>query len=237
MNPTVACDRSQGAVRFPEVGVCFAGAEAERDAGRASATPRAEIIEAAASSVFGQVGYDRASLRAIASEAGVDPSLIHHYFPGGKAACSPRASTSDATPAWSVVEVMTQMGRAAPASCRRRGKGQALVRLPRALGRPRRGRLAGAGSAFATLVQAVSASPAAADALREFLADRIWSHVGDDGAEHPIGPSCAGRLPAHRPRLHPLRAPAGAARLGDARRDRRWIGPTLDRYASGPLDA
>jgi AcrR family transcriptional regulator len=30
--------------------------------------------------VFGSNGYDRATIRVIAGEAGVDPSLIHHYF-------------------------------------------------------------------------------------------------------------------------------------------------------------
>lgn len=45
---------------------------------------RASIIEAARSS-FAATGYDRASLRGIARDAGVDPALVHHYFKGGKA--------------------------------------------------------------------------------------------------------------------------------------------------------
>jgi AcrR family transcriptional regulator len=39
-----------------------------------------EAIEAAARRLFADVGYDRTSLRAIAREAGVDPSLVVHFF-------------------------------------------------------------------------------------------------------------------------------------------------------------
>ncbi len=37
------------------------------------------ILEAART-VFAEIGYDKASVRAIAAAAGVDPALIHHYF-------------------------------------------------------------------------------------------------------------------------------------------------------------
>jgi len=49
--------------------------------GRRSGSPdtRAEIL-GAARRVFAEVGYDRATIRAIAGEAGVDPALIYHYF-------------------------------------------------------------------------------------------------------------------------------------------------------------
>jgi AcrR family transcriptional regulator len=49
--------------------------------GRRAGAPdtRAEILEAARN-LFASNGYDRATIRAIAREAGVDPSLVHHYF-------------------------------------------------------------------------------------------------------------------------------------------------------------
>lgn len=47
----------------------------------AGADTRADIL-AAARSAFAQQGYDRATLRGIARTAGVDPSLVHHYFDG-----------------------------------------------------------------------------------------------------------------------------------------------------------
>ncbi|OJF13286.1 TetR/AcrR family transcriptional regulator [Couchioplanes caeruleus] len=37
------------------------------------------ILEAART-IFAERGFDKASIRAIAGEAGVDPALVHHYF-------------------------------------------------------------------------------------------------------------------------------------------------------------
>lgn len=47
----------------------------------AGADTRADIL-VAARSAFAQQGYDGATLRGIARTAGVDPSLVHHYFDG-----------------------------------------------------------------------------------------------------------------------------------------------------------
>jgi AcrR family transcriptional regulator len=38
------------------------------------------VILAAATHAFAEVGYDRATIRGIAAEAGVDPALVLHYF-------------------------------------------------------------------------------------------------------------------------------------------------------------
>ncbi|MBL7256625.1 TetR/AcrR family transcriptional regulator [Paractinoplanes lichenicola] len=40
---------------------------------------RESILEAARAG-FAEKGYDKASIRAIAGDAGVDPALVHHYF-------------------------------------------------------------------------------------------------------------------------------------------------------------
>jgi AcrR family transcriptional regulator len=50
-------------------------------AGRRSGNPdtKAEIL-AAARRLFAEEGFESVSMRRIASEGGVDPSLIHHYF-------------------------------------------------------------------------------------------------------------------------------------------------------------
>jgi AcrR family transcriptional regulator len=52
-----------------------------RGPGRRTGSPdtRAEILDAARR-VFSEVGFDRATVRGIAADAGVDPALIHHYF-------------------------------------------------------------------------------------------------------------------------------------------------------------
>jgi AcrR family transcriptional regulator len=39
-----------------------------------------EEILVAARTAFGELGFDRATIRAIADAAGVDPALVHHYF-------------------------------------------------------------------------------------------------------------------------------------------------------------
>jgi AcrR family transcriptional regulator len=39
-----------------------------------------EAILEAARGVFGRAGYERATIRDIAAEAGVDPALVHHFF-------------------------------------------------------------------------------------------------------------------------------------------------------------
>lgn len=47
---------------------------------RPGAADTREQILAAARTAFGEVGYDGATIRQIASTAGVDPALVHHYF-------------------------------------------------------------------------------------------------------------------------------------------------------------
>ncbi|MCH5643273.1 TetR family transcriptional regulator [Gordonia sp. ABSL49_1] len=47
------------------------------DAGRPDSR---EAILTAARELFAERGFDRTTMRAIASRAGVDPALIHHYF-------------------------------------------------------------------------------------------------------------------------------------------------------------
>ncbi|WP_307827442.1 TetR family transcriptional regulator [Planomonospora sp. ID82291] len=46
-----------------------------------SADTRGEIL-AAARRTFAEKGFDKATVRGIAREAGVDPALVHHYFAG-----------------------------------------------------------------------------------------------------------------------------------------------------------
>jgi AcrR family transcriptional regulator len=50
-----------------------------RPRGAKSGDTKARILEAATAE-FGEHGYEATSMRAIARRAGVDPSLVHHYF-------------------------------------------------------------------------------------------------------------------------------------------------------------
>ena len=78
---------------------------------------KSEIVEAA-KRVFAAKGYDGASLRAVAREAGVDPALVHHYF-DGKAALfvaamalpfDPRSVPVHEQPVWSEADTATSPG-------------------------------------------------------------------------------------------------------------------------------
>jgi AcrR family transcriptional regulator len=44
-----------------------------------SADTRGQILDAARH-VFGEHGFENASVRMVAGRAGVDPALVHHYF-------------------------------------------------------------------------------------------------------------------------------------------------------------
>jgi AcrR family transcriptional regulator len=49
--------------------------------GRRPGEPRTRVLIAdAARRLFAERGFDRTSIRAVATEAGVDPALVHHYF-------------------------------------------------------------------------------------------------------------------------------------------------------------
>jgi AcrR family transcriptional regulator len=53
---------------------------ARRPGRRPGRSSSRDDILAAARVLFGERGYDKASIRAIAAEAGVDPALVHHFF-------------------------------------------------------------------------------------------------------------------------------------------------------------
>ena len=118
---------------------------------------RGEIVRVARDH-FQEVGYANASLRGIAARAAVDPSLVHHYFPGGKAALFAEALQFARDPRL-VVEEVTASG----------GGGAGVVRGFLQLWE-------GEGSGdFVSVAQAMCTSPPIADAVREYLTERIWS--------------------------------------------------------------
>jgi AcrR family transcriptional regulator len=51
-----------------------------RSGRRAGTSQTREQIAAAARTLFAEAGYDRATFRAIATEAGVDPALVVHFY-------------------------------------------------------------------------------------------------------------------------------------------------------------
>jgi AcrR family transcriptional regulator len=181
---------------------------------------RSEIVDAARA-VFAERGYAEASLRAIARLAEVDPALVHHYF-ADKGALFVETMGLPIDPRKIKQEVEAEGFT-----------GERLVE--RFLSQWEQGD--GTGSpTFVSLVQAVAASPEAAQSMRQFIAER----VGLDGAP---GDSKAMQLrrralvssqllgiawTRYVMRAEPM---ASASRAEVA----RWAGPNIDRYASGTI--
>jgi AcrR family transcriptional regulator len=190
-----------------------------------NADTRGEIVEAARH-VFAEKGYDGASLRAIARAAKVDPALVHHYF-DGKADLfvtamalpfDPRtvrdhASSRGHSGVASVVGFLTMWDKAE-----------------------------GSGSSFAACVGAMAASRNVADAMRQFVNDRVWSVIRHESESAGESEEMAERRVAlissqlmglafarYLLRVPPL---STATPMEIA----RWVGPTLDRYMSEPID-
>jgi AcrR family transcriptional regulator len=185
---------------------------------------RADIVAAARAS-FADCGYERSSIRAIARRADVDPALVHHYF-ASKAALFVEALFMQSDPRVLAEEIHAE--RASP------GAGRDLVRGFLSIwDRPTAD---GATPPFVSVVQAVSGSPQAADGLREFLMERIWTYVGRD--EDPDVAAMRRSLIASQLfglgwtryilRLEPF-ASASTDQLAD------WVGPTLDRFLQAEL--
>ena len=132
-----------------------------------NADTRAEII-AAARLVFADQGYEKASLRAVARTAGVDAALVHHYF-DGKSDLFVAAMALPFDPR--TVKNEYHGEEPVPYS------GEATVE-----GFLTMWDLAeGTGSSFASCVAAMATNPSVADAMREFVNERVWSVTrGDD---------------------------------------------------------
>lgn len=195
---------------------------------------RAEIVRAARS-CFAAEGYDNTSIRAIAREAGVDPSLVHHYFAGKPALFV------------EVVHAVRDPGEALEVPGCPPSPGAHAVLGFLSVWEP-----VGEGDVeryepdtqpvnrFCTAMQAVTAAPAIADALREFLADRVWAGIphldGEDDAAWKLRRALVASqlvgmgFQRYVMRLEPV---ASASPLQLA----RWFGPSITAAATGALAA
>jgi AcrR family transcriptional regulator len=188
-----------------------------------NADTRGEIVEAA-KRVFAAKGYDGASLRAVAREAGVDPALVHHYF-DGKASLFVAAMALPFDPA--------QVAGHAPGADESGSIGAGIV-----LGfLTMWDKAEGSGSSFASCVAAMASSASVADAMREFVAERVWKGkpVLSDETEAMtlrrrtlVSSQLMGlALTRYILRMPPV-STASPAEIA------RWAGPTLDTYLFGP---
>jgi AcrR family transcriptional regulator len=190
------------------------------------ADTRGDIVDAA-KRVFAGKGYDGASLRAIAREAGVDPALVHHYF-DGKASLFVAAMALPFDPR-DVKEHTSSLSSSSSSM----GAGIILGFLTMW------DQAEGTGSSFAACVAAMAAATNVADAMREFVAERVWDNS-------PANPGESAKLTRQRRALvssqlmglaftrYILRVPPVST--ATPRQIARWAGPTLDRYISGVID-
>jgi AcrR family transcriptional regulator len=180
-----------------------------------------EAILAAAGRHFAQHGYDRASLRGIAAEAGVDQKLIAHFF-GSKQQLFVAAVGLPLNPA----EVLPAILAGSPDSI-----GERLVRLlVDVLERPElHQRLTG-------VVRAAASEPQVARMLREFLTHELFGPAAellgaDDGPfrANLVGSQLVGLvMTRYVIAIEPLATmPPDAVAAA--------IAPTIQRYLHGPL--
>ncbi len=188
-----------------------------------NADTRGEIVEAA-KRVFADKGYDGTSLRGVAREAGVDPALVHHYF-DGKAALFVAAMALPFDPR------QVKEHAAGPESSGSRTIEGFLTMWDHA---------EGTGSSFASCLSAMAASTNVADAVREFVNERVWSVLRRNEGETEalmrrrtamVSSQLMGLAFARYILRVPPMSTASPKQIG------RWVGPTLDRYSKEPLES
>jgi AcrR family transcriptional regulator len=192
-----------------------------------NADTRSEIVEAA-KRVFAAKGYDGASLRAVAREALVDPALVHHYFDG-------KASLFVAAMALPFDPRAVAEGHADPSSASAPGVGAMVVSGFLTMW----DHAEGTGSSFAACVAGMAASTSVADAMREFVAERVWNNspVNEDESDEMARlrrSLVSSQLMGLSFTRYILRVPPVST--ASPREIAQWAGPTLDRYMVGTID-
>jgi AcrR family transcriptional regulator len=193
-----------------------------------------EAILAAARARFGDYGYDGTTIRGIASDAGVDAALVHHFF-GTKERLFVAAMRLPMVPGELITSAL-----AAAAADPGRSLGEQMLRTVLGVWD-----VAEMRATFLGLLRSAVTSEQAAAMLREFVTEAILGRIAG-AAGGPDGP---GAEPAADSRLRAALVasqvlglaltryvlelePLAAASTDDLA---RAIGPTLDRYLTGRI--
>jgi AcrR family transcriptional regulator len=178
-----------------------------------------EIILAAARSHFSVAGYEGGTVRGIAAEAGVDPSLVMHYF-GSKEGMFRAAMDFPVDPAEFIPRLL------APGLD---GLGERLVRFfLETWDSP-------AGSPLLGLIRSVVGSERAATMLREFISREVLGRIAEalDLDQPQLRASLAGSqliglaMLRYVVKLEPL-ASAPPKQVAT------WVAPAIQRYLTDP---
>ncbi|WP_189195166.1 TetR/AcrR family transcriptional regulator [Micromonospora fulviviridis] len=183
-----------------------------------------EAILTAARAAFADRGFDAASIRAIATAAGVDPALVHHYF-GTKEDLFRATVAIPVDPAELVPRVLAGG---------RDEVGERLVRTFLAVWD------SPVGTAAVALLRSAMSNQWTARLLREFLVTQVLRRVVEqldlDPAEVPLrGALVATQIAGLAMMRYVIRLEPVASASPDTLA--ATIGPTIQRYLTGPLDA
>jgi AcrR family transcriptional regulator len=201
---------------------------------------RAAIL-AAARQEFADRGYDGATIRAIAAGAGVDPALVHHFY-GTKERLFAAAMRMPFVPSEVITAALAEHGGPSGTADPPRSLGEHMVRTALTVWENTEVR-----GVFLGLLRSAVTSEDAAAMLREFIADAILRPIsaaaqagagaGPDGGDQAdiayrasvVATQMLGlALSRYVIKLEPV-ASADPADLAAT------IGPTLDRYLTGPI--
>lgn len=193
---------------------------------RAGDSGTREAILQAARAQFAEHGYDSATIRAIAAEAGVDPALVHHFY-GSKESLFAAVMQLPVIPGEVISAVMAGHKHTD-------GFGAHIVRSVLAVWESAEVR-----GAFQAMLRSALTSDKAAATLREFISAAILRPVASvAGGTDPERTSFRASLVASQMlglalgryvlRFGPV-AEASPEELAAA------IGPTIDRYLTGDI--
>lgn len=182
---------------------------------------RDEIL-AAARHRFAEGGYDRATFRKIAADAGVDPALVVQFF-GSKRDLFAAATAPPVT--------LAELAAASPDEDAAAGPGLRLARqLMRWLDDD------GAREALLGRIRSASTEPAAADAVREMFGEQLTAFARQMGGDHPevraslLATQFLGVVFA---RFVVIAEPLASM---EGEEIAAWLGPTFDLYLTGPVE-
>jgi AcrR family transcriptional regulator len=195
---------------------------------RAGDSGTREAILAAARAQFAEHGYDRATIRAIAAAAAVDPALVHHFY-GTKERLFAAAMRLPVVLSEVITAALAGSGRGPGESA-----GEHLVRAALAVWESAEVR-----GAFVALLRSALTSEQAAAMLREFLAEAILAPMASvaGGGDPDTTPFRASLIASHMVglaltryvlRFEPVVA-VSADELAAA------VGPAIDRYLTGDI--
>jgi AcrR family transcriptional regulator len=186
--------------------------------------PRGELADrilSAARASFGTVGYAQTTLRAVAAAADVDPALVTYYFAGKaglfEAALEPPEGLGDRVKSAASAPLL-ERGRALIEAMLAQWEDPAFAEI------------------FRSLILTAAHEPLAMERLREVFTGTLLAAMSEtlDGEERALRASLVSSQVIGVAMTRYVWRVGAIAELG-AEDVSRYIGPTIQRYLSGPL--